>query len=69
VALDQLEPGDHLLRWGAGDALPRYCHFVDDGERSRLLAGLPLEPIDRYRADGKSQDLNDYILLRQPREG
>jgi SAM-dependent methyltransferase len=76
IDLAQLEPGDQLLRWGgrkpaAGRAAPvRYCHLADEAEVGRLLAavgrgasGLCLG--DRYRADGRSGDLNQYLLLRR----
>lgn len=56
-----LEPGDHLLRFG--DQGRRYCHHSDEAERRRLLDGLDLCVLDRYRADGREGDLNDYVLL------
>jgi SAM-dependent methyltransferase len=63
LAIDrsQLEAGDHLLRWG--QAAVRYCHFVDAVEAEEL-ADLPgLSVVERYDADGRSGDLNRYILL------
>ena len=64
--LSQLEAGDHLLRWGDGDGPARYCHFTDPYERDALLATLQLEQVDRYCADGRSNDLNEYVLLQRP---
>ncbi|MET0386013.1 MAG: methyltransferase domain-containing protein [Polyangiales bacterium] len=64
IALDQLEPGDTLLRWGGGGAPPRYCHFPDDAELTALLAATPLRISERFRADGRGDQLNEYILLR-----
>jgi len=66
--LAQLEAGDHLLRWGdnpdSNDAPLRYCHYVDDAERDALVATLPLESVEHYVQDGRSNDLNQYVVLR-----
>lgn len=60
----ELDPGDHLLRWGtSGDAL-RYCHFTDESELGRLLLDLELIEVERFVADGANDALNDYRLLR-----
>ena len=56
-----LEAGDHLLRWG--DASHRYCHYSDDTEIEALLAGLALERVDSFLADGRGGNLNRYELL------
>lgn len=61
-----LDTGDHLLRWGNDERALRYCHFVDDAELARLLEGLDLVLVDRFRADGVSGVLNDYLLLQRP---
>jgi tRNA (uracil-5-)-methyltransferase TRM9 len=66
LQLSQLEAGDHLLRWGDADGPARYCHYTDPYERDALLATLQLEEVDRYCADGRSNDLNEYVLLRRP---
>lgn len=60
-----LEPGDHLLRWGDSDDVVRYCHFVDADEVGRLIErtrAAGLEVIDRFRSDGRSGELNEYLL-------
>jgi SAM-dependent methyltransferase len=62
IDLLDIEPGDTLLRWGAGDAPPRYCHFPDARETEALLEASELDVIDRFKADGKSGELNDYVL-------
>ncbi|MBW1687999.1 MAG: methyltransferase, partial [Deltaproteobacteria bacterium] len=59
----QLEPGDHLLRWGRGAQL-RYCHFADEDETHALLAPLPCQRLASYRADGREGNLNHYVVLR-----
>jgi SAM-dependent methyltransferase len=59
----QLEPGDHLLRWGRGERL-RYCHFADEDETHAMLAPLPCRTLASYRADGREGSLNHYVVLR-----
>ncbi len=59
-----LEAGDHLLGW-RDDPLPRYCHYVDRDELTDLLTGLPVRAIDRFEADGKTEDLNDYAIVQR----
>jgi tRNA (uracil-5-)-methyltransferase TRM9 len=63
IDLAQLEPGDHLLPWGRGTGL-RFCHFADDAEVEGLLRDAGLERLHRYRADGRSGDLNRYFVAR-----
>ncbi|MFQ5792725.1 MAG: class I SAM-dependent methyltransferase, partial [Acidobacteriota bacterium] len=67
LAIDptQLEPGDHILSWGGVPAAYRYCHFIDDDEASRLVSSLSLAPIAVLHADGPSENLNRYYLLRR----
>jgi tRNA (uracil-5-)-methyltransferase TRM9 len=63
ITAGELDPGDQLLRFGPNGDAVRYCHFTDDAELSRLLLGQALSHVDRFRADGASDDLNDYVLL------
>lgn len=63
IETDDLEPGDALLRFGNEPGVVRYCHFVDEQEADRLLAALPLPCRDRFSADGREQELNDYYVL------
>lgn len=63
IATDQLEPGDTLLRWGDAAGPPRYCHFPDADEVLQLLAATGLRPLERFRADGRGEQLNEYALL------
>ncbi len=76
VDVTQLEPGDHLLCWGeqtsaaSSEPAVRYCHLADEPEVERLLAAVGetspgLRVSGRYRADGRSGDLNLYLLLRR----
>jgi SAM-dependent methyltransferase len=63
IDLDQLEPGDHLLRWDQA-ATPRYCHFPDSAELSQLIAQTGLAEHGRFRADGHLNRMNEYVVLR-----
>ncbi len=62
----QLEPGDHILSWGDTEPAYRYCHFTDSDETSRLVSSLPLECFEDFSADGRTNDLNQYFLLKPP---
>lgn len=69
----ELERGDFLLPWGDGTEsgtgpgpVPvRYCHHVDRAEAERLVEARDLVPVDTFTADGASDDLNLYYLLRR----
>jgi SAM-dependent methyltransferase len=61
----ELEPGDQLLRWGSGLEAARFCHFISPDEARALLSLQTLEPIETFEADGKTSDLNHYVLLRR----
>jgi tRNA (uracil-5-)-methyltransferase TRM9 len=63
IALDQLESGDTLLRWGNAGAPPRYCHFPDMDSCEQLLAASALRIVGRFHADGRGGRLNEYVLL------
>jgi tRNA (uracil-5-)-methyltransferase TRM9 len=61
----EVEPGDYLLDWRRGVHALRYCHYVDDAEHSALIAATGLTEIVTYRADGRTNDINRYSLLRR----
>jgi SAM-dependent methyltransferase len=63
IALEQLEPGDTLLRWGNPGGPPRYCHFPNPSEVEALLAASGLRLVERFQADGRGNQLNEYSLL------
>ena len=63
VAAAELEPGDHLLRWGQPESeARRYCHHTDEPELDRLVHDLPLAEVARYRSDGPGGRQNLYWL-------
>ena len=63
----QLEEGDRLLIWGERGAAPavRYCHHASPEEATRLVADLPADPVETFRADGRSGRLNLYVVMRR----
>jgi tRNA (uracil-5-)-methyltransferase TRM9 len=73
VDVAEIEGGDLLLGWGnlvsepyaEPGAVVRYCHFTDPQEAEALLAGLSLDPVTRYFADGEGGSQNLYHLLRR----
>jgi len=66
LGLPQLDAGDYLLDWqGKADAY-RYCHSFEEGEIDELVASVAGRaiPLARFSADGRSGDLNSYLILR-----
>jgi hypothetical protein len=61
---EDLERGDHILSWGDREPAYRFCHFTDSEETSRLVSSLPLDCIEVFSADGHTNDLNQYFVLR-----
>jgi SAM-dependent methyltransferase len=63
------EAGDYLLDWRRGheaNAALRYCHHIDEAEHAALVAAIGFEEIARFRADGHTDDINRYSILRRP---
>ena len=61
-----LESGDFLLGFGNDHGALRYCHHCDEAEVDQLAQGCGLEEIARFSSDGKSEDLNRYLVLKRP---
>jgi tRNA (uracil-5-)-methyltransferase TRM9 len=61
----QVEQHDYLLDWRRDVEAVRYCHYVDDAEHADLIAATGLTEITTYAADGRTNDLNRYSLLRR----
>ena len=58
-----LEPGDHLLRWGGaseGNGAVRYCHHFTDEEIDALIDLPGMTVHDRYASEG---GLNTHVIL------
>ncbi len=62
--LNELEENDYLLDWQRGETAYRYCHFADQEEIVRLVAEAGLESELNFSAEGRSEQLNSYYLLR-----
>ena len=60
-----VEKHDYLLDWQRDVRAIRYCHFVDDDEHADLTTVTDLTEIITYRADGRTNDMNRYSLLRR----
>ena len=67
LGLPPFAPGDYLLGWQQSSDAFRFCHHTTDGEIDALLRALsmPCREIARFSADGKTDDLNRYIVLQR----
>lgn len=63
---DAFAPGDYLLGWRDEEAAFRFCHSFTDEEAEALVASVEGEArlVARFRADGRTGALNDYLVLR-----
>ena len=61
----EVEQHDYLLDWRRGERALRYCHYVDDEEHESLCRVTGLSVVADYRADGSTNDLNRYTILRK----
>lgn len=66
LGIPELPPNDYLLGWQDTQGLYRYCHHFDELEIERLLAAVAdsAELVSRFEADGKTGNLNEYVVLR-----
>ena len=66
LGIPELPPNDYLLGWQDTQGLYRYCHHFDEQEIERLLATVAdsAELVSRFEADGKTGNLNEYVVLR-----
>ena len=67
-ALETLEKGDYLLGWQRDESVFRYCHSFSEEEISDLSERLSpdVREVLRFSADGKSGDLNRYVIWEKP---
>lgn len=61
----QVEAHDYLLDWRRGTTALRYCHYVNDAEQAALEAATGLAIVENWRADGFTEEVNAYSLLRK----
>lgn len=66
LGIPELPPNDYLLGWQDTQGLYRYCHHFDEPEIERLLVAVvdSAELVSRFEADGKTGNLNEYVVLR-----
>jgi hypothetical protein len=64
--LPDLDENDFILGWKNIDGAYRYCHSFVDDEIDALVASVADKAtlIDRFCADGRTGDLNTYIVLK-----
>lgn len=56
-----LEKHDYLLSW-QNSQTPRYCHHFTNHEIHQLADQLDLKQIANFHADGKTDQLNQYVI-------
>ena len=63
---DTFGPGDYLLGWRDEEAAFRFCHSFTDEEAEALVASVEGEAhlVARFRADGRTGALNEYLVFR-----
>lgn len=66
LGLPSLDDNDFLLGWKNSPGVYRYCHSFSDDEVDRLADSVAEDavPVDRFTADGRTGDLNSYLILR-----
>ena len=64
---NDLEDGDYLLGWNDEPGVLRYCHSFSDREIDALVSRASCDTVlvDRFRADGRTNDMNEYLVLRR----
>ncbi len=64
-----LEENDFFLGWKNEPGLARYCHHFDEEEVNRLIEAACSDSratlADEFFADGKSGELNHYVVLKK----
>ncbi len=65
IDLEELEDGDYLMSFGEKTRTPRYCHASSPTETKALFEELDLELLHQFKADGKTNDLNEYYILKR----
>jgi SAM-dependent methyltransferase len=61
------DKGDYLLGWQGRRDVQRYCHSFCEEEVDSLASAVAKQAreVDRFSADGKSGDLNRYVVLQR----
>ena len=63
----ELENGDYLLGWNDTSGSYRYCHSFDEQDAEHLISHVAscAELADRFKADGRTGALNEYLVFRK----
>lgn len=63
----QLEEGDFFLGWKDTPGQYRYCHNFTEHEIDELvsLVGNEAKVVSRFIADGRTNNLNSYLILQK----
>lgn len=66
LGIPRLEEGDFLLGWKNLPGQYRYCHHFSRGEVDALADAVSdkADVVARFEADGRTGDLNGYLVLR-----
>ena len=64
-----VDPGDYLLDWKRNGYGVRYVHLIDEAETHQLADQAGLQIDDLFFADGYTNDLTLYAMLRPPGDG
>lgn len=67
LGLPQLDGGDYLLGWQNKQGAYRYCHSFTQQEADGLASSVAgeAELVVRFEADGRTGNLNAYLVLRR----
>ena len=62
-----LDEGDYILDWQGDTAAQRYCHSFTEAEVGEIAASVSkhCSLVATFNADGRSDALNTYIVLRR----
>jgi hypothetical protein len=69
LGLPLLGAGDYLLGWQDRPGVYRYCHSFSEAEIDQLVAsvtgdGAAVDVLSRFASDGRTHNLNTYVVLR-----
>lgn len=67
VSVESGDTGDYLLGWQGRSDVRRYCHSFEEAEIDELVGacGSQVMELARFSADGKTGDMNRYLILRR----
>ena len=65
ASVSPLDKNDYLLGWQHTEGVWRYCHHFPECEIDELISSLAprAREVARFSADGKTHDLNRYVVL------